>query len=75
MHESNSAVLYVEDPSHEWIGHWDVIDEGKILSFSFVPKIMRSKVPKGWLVAEGVGKGTIAFVPDPNHEWDGNSLP
>jgi len=40
----------------------------------------RSKIPGGWLVeslyssASGIGEG-LAFVPDPEHKWDGNSLP
>ncbi len=44
----------------------------------------RSKVPGGWLLysktrdhfANGLGVGSgIAFMPDPEHRWDGNSLP
>jgi len=42
--------------------------------------VYRSKIPGGWLVetkqtsSNGVGIG-LAFVPDPEHKWDGNSLP
>lgn len=32
----------------------------------------RSKIPGGWLVQ---CMGGLAFVPDPEHKWDGNSLP
>jgi hypothetical protein len=39
--------------------------------------VYRSKVPGGWLVYTqstfGEGASGMAFVPDPNHEWDGNS--
>ena len=48
-------------------------------------RVHRSKIPGGWLVetcrrssgnsatvSNGVG---LAFVPDPEHKWDGNSLP
>ncbi len=40
--------------------------------------VSRAKIPGGWLV--GVESGNVrswglAFVPDPNHEWDGGSLP
>lgn len=38
-------------------------------------KTMRAKVPGGWLVVVAFGQGEgVAFVPDPTHEWDGNSL-
>jgi len=53
------------------------------------PRSYRTKIPGGWLVevsrvASGGGRdgfstsGTgvgLAFVPDPEHKWDGNSLP
>ena len=36
----------------------------------------RAKVPGGWLVMIYAGDGSgITFYPDPNHEWDGGSLP
>jgi hypothetical protein len=49
--------------------------------------VWRAKVPGGWLlkvswqelvnVQNGIrfmgAKSSIAFVPDPNHQWDGNS--
>ncbi len=36
----------------------------------------RAKVPGGWLVWTGrYDQGGLTFYPDPNHEWDGNSLP
>ena len=40
--------------------------------------VSRAKIPGGWLV--GIESGNVrswalAFVPDPNHEWDGGSLP
>jgi hypothetical protein len=40
--------------------------------------IARSKISGGWLVsAEGITTQAVAitFVPDPEHKWDGNSLP
>jgi hypothetical protein len=36
--------------------------------------IVRAKIPGGWLVTYE-SSGGLAFVPDPNHQWDGNSLP
>ncbi|MCL1067216.1 hypothetical protein L2735_10395 [Shewanella olleyana] len=36
----------------------------------------RAKVPGGWLISSasanhGIG---LTFIPDPNHDWDGNSI-
>lgn len=37
--------------------------------------VYRAKILGGWLVGlPGSGQGTT-FVPDPEHKWDGNSLP
>ncbi len=36
--------------------------------------ILRAKIPGGWLVLAWSDNG-LCFVPDPHHEWDGNSLP
>jgi hypothetical protein len=33
-----------------------------------------AKVPGGWLIGSP-DTDSLAFVPDPMHEWDGNSLP
>jgi len=49
-------------------------------------EISRAKIPGGWLVfsrAEAVSSSSVdrpfstavAFVPDPENKWDGNSLP
>jgi hypothetical protein len=50
------------------------------------PEVRRAKIPGGWLVestrqaitgnssGSGLGVG-LTFVPDPEHKWDGNSLP
>lgn len=39
------------------------------------PNIRRAKVPGGWLIyAESGYGGGVTFLPDPKHEWDGNSL-
>ena len=39
--------------------------------------IYRSKVPGGWLMGSFGNSGTMAlsFYPDPDHRWDGNSIP
>ena len=40
------------------------------------PKSGRAKVPGGWiyLVISPQG-GSLCFIPDPDHKWDGASLP
>jgi hypothetical protein len=41
--------------------------------------MVRAKVPGGWLVALQSGmihiQAAVCFVPDPEHRWDGSSLP
>jgi hypothetical protein len=39
-------------------------------------QIYRAKVTGGWLVMlSSYEKGGLTFYPDPNHEWNGGSLP
>jgi len=45
----------------------------------YTHKTWRAKIPLGWLVRDscsggGGSHGGVTFVPDPNHQWDGNSL-
>lgn len=45
-----------------------------------VNRVERTKVPGGWLVRWHYDDyqfpwAGMTFVPDPDHEWDGNSLP
>ena len=35
--------------------------------------LLRTKVPGGWLIAAGA-EVSLAFYPDPAHEWDGTSM-
>jgi len=36
----------------------------------------RAKIPGGWIVSMHVKVGVgLCFVPDPNHAWDGTTLP
>ena len=39
--------------------------------------LSRAKIPGGWLVYGTTSTGTavVVFVPDPEHQWDGASLP
>ena len=40
------------------------------------PFCLRARVPGGWFVlVQYEGAVSITFYPDPEHEWDGNSLP
>ena len=48
--------------------HWEFLD-GKF-------SMARAKVPGGWLLVINWGSGTgMTFYPDPNHKWNGESLP
>ncbi len=43
-----------------------------------VPPMLRAKVPGAWFVrldSGGIGAGGAFFYPDPEHQWDGSSLP
>ena len=56
---------------------WETIEtETKdALSYSGAT-ISRSKILGGWLVYAGFSEqGGVTFVPDPQHQWDGGSLP
>jgi hypothetical protein len=66
---------------------WERIDgNGGGLVGARSPQMLRAKIPGGWLVettrqvitgnsnGSGLGVG-LAFVPDPEHKWDGKSLP
>lgn len=36
----------------------------------------RAKVPGGWFVSVQAHTGVgVTFYPDPEHQWDGNTLP
>jgi len=43
--------------------------------FGGIELVYRSKIPGGWLIfVKGKEATPITFVPDPIHEWDGNSI-
>ncbi len=56
--------------------NWEDIDTEKRFA------VKRAKIPGGWLVwvseappMTSPTAGGLTFIPDPKHEWDGNSLP
>ncbi len=38
------------------------------------PELYRTAVPGGWLISQSE-TGGLVFLPDPDHDWDGDSLP
>lgn len=61
---------YTDSDSPEII--WDHLKNKNGPRFS-----RRAKIPGGWLFSTQEGNdggGGVAFIPDPNHEWDGSSL-
>ena len=38
-------------------------------------RVWRAKVPGGWIVGRPNADSGMVFVPDPEHKWEGNSLP
>lgn len=64
----NSPILKWEALKGEE-GMWRKGDSG-IISHTY-----RTKVPGGWLILASNAAGSgLTFMPDPQHEWDGNSL-
>jgi hypothetical protein len=50
---------------------WEVLNTNE-----FGTLMRRAKVLGGWLVYASFGAGGgLAFYPDPEHVWDGSSLP
>jgi hypothetical protein len=78
------------DPSPAFVSvvHAQEVDQRPKLSWEYIEvttggAVARTKIPGGWLVRSslstrgssgGMGIG-LAFVPDPEHKWDGKSLP
>ncbi len=54
---------------------WEELDHENFMGIARYT--YRTKVPGGWLIMckdiKGKASG-ITFYPDPNHEWDGNSI-
>lgn len=60
-----------------WPGlEWETIQHARTPVISnLLIHILRAPVPGGWLLRADIGQGGgLAFIPDPNHEWDGKSL-
>jgi hypothetical protein len=39
-------------------------------------RLSRAKVPGGWLLVSHTSTGVgLTFYPDPQHKWDGKSIP
>ncbi len=68
---------------NEWRKPTNGNDRKPALTFELVPtriacnsatfSIYRARVPGGWLVASRPND-SIAFVPDPEHSWDGSTV-
>ncbi len=50
---------------------WETVDKGGFLK----PRTQRVKVPGGWFIAVSFGHIHVFFYSDPEHVWDGSSLP
>ncbi len=49
---------------------WHTLENGHLSGRTY-----RAKIPGGWLLTKNSNDTGITFVPDPQHKWDGNSLP
>lgn len=60
---------------------WEVLksemrEKGILNMNSPAPYTLRAKVPGGWFVCtDRLTAGGTFFYPDPEHTWDGSSLP
>ena len=69
-----------KEQSQKPVLHWEMLNtvrqERGLLHSEYLTE--RAKVHGGWLIISQFKTGTahgLAFLPDPNHEWDGGSLP
>jgi len=80
------GMIFFEDPQHAWeispALKWEKLEGRKVRGFRFFGyrwHLFRTPVPGGWLVMSppggSFGGPEIAFYPDPDHKWDGSSLP
>ena len=63
-------------PVLRWENLNTVREEHGVLDSKYLTE--RAKIPGGWLVLSQFhigGAHGLTFVPDPNHTWDGGSLP
>lgn len=68
-----------QEQAHKPVLNWETLnttrEEDGLLDSRY--KTERAKVPGGWLVISQFHIGTahgLAFLPDPDHVWDGGSL-
>ncbi len=58
---------------------WEIVQSEMTSKGLFVPAapaVVRAKVPGGWFIrTESGASGGAFFYPDPEHLWDGSSLP
>ena len=59
---------------------WEEVESGAAKKGMFAapaPGVMRAKIPGGWFIRIYVGTaaGSAFFYADPEHLWDGSSLP
>ncbi len=54
----------------------DIATENASIPLLKKPRVKRAKVPGGWfvLITQPAVRGSF-FYPDPEHQWDGSSLP
>jgi len=70
----------MKERTGEPVLHWETLKTQReadgLLDSKYLAE--RAKVPGGWLVISQFSVGGahgLVFLPDPNHEWDGGSLP
>lgn len=65
----------VQEPEQRQLVWHKLISSEEEAGFFKLGDVYRTKVPGGWFVMVTNNARGLTFYPDPEHNWDGGSLP